>query len=637
MRPVVRNSSKTVVKAKSQNVQNSRVWIGLCLGWATLFLASSLWAGSHSTKTHGYSFFGELNYPADFEHLAYVNPDAPKGGEISIWGFGTFDSMNPYSRKGRAAALASAPFESLLEGTADEVGASYGLLAESLEYPEDVSWVRFHIRPEARFSDGSAVTAQDVKFTYDLFLEQGLVSFRAVLGEFVQTVEVLDSKTVQYTFLPDSPLRDRIPTVGGLPVMSQAWFERTGARLDESRMEPAIGSGPYLLDSYEINRNVIYTRNPDYWGKDLPINRGRSNFDQIRVEYFADGNAAFEAFKAGAYTVRIENSSKTWATGYDFSALDDGYMIKKTLPDGGMATGQSFAMNLRKDKLSDPQVREALSLLFNFEWSNESLFYGQYARINSFWENSDMAASGPPGADELALLTPLADQLPEGILTDEAVMAPKSGPRATDRKNLRKASALLEAAGWIVGEDGLRRNAAGETLQIEFIERSPAFDRVVLPFVENLRAAGVDAIYNRIDPAQYTDRTRNFDFDIITDQFSMSLEPGAGLKQYFGSETADVSVFNSAGISSAGIDALIDHVTAASSKAELRTAVKALDRALRAYRFWIPQWYNATHRVAYWDLYEHPDTIAPYSLGYLDYWWYNEEKAAALKSAGVLR
>ena len=584
---MVRHSSKTVVKTTSWSVQNSRVWIGLCFGWATLLLASSLWAESHSTKTHGYSFFGELNYPADFAHLAYVNPNAPKGGEISIWGFGTFDSMNPYSRKGRAAALASAPFESLLEGTADEVGASYGLLAESLEYPEDVSWVRFHIRPEARFSDGSAVTAQDVKFTYDLFLEQGLVSFRAVLGEFVQTVEVLDSKTVQYTFLPDSPLRDRIPTVGGLPVMSQAWFKRTGARLDESRMEPAIGSGPYLLDRYEINRNVIYTRNPNYWGKDLPINRGRSNFDQIRVEYFADGNAAFEAFKAGAYTVRIENSSKTWATGYDFSALDDGHMVKKTLPDGGMATGQSFAMNLRKDKFSDPQVRAALSLLFNFEWSNESLFYGQYARINSFWENSDMAASGPPGVDELALLTPLVDQLPEGILTDDAVMAPKSGPRATDRKNLR--------------------------------------------------AAGVDAIYNRIDPAQYTDRTRNFDFDIITDQFSMNLEPGAGLKQYFGSETADVSVFNSAGISSTGIDALIDHVTAASSKAELRTAVKALDRALRAYRFWIPQWYNATHRVAYWDMYEHPDIIAPYSLGYLDYWWYNEQKAAALKSAGVLR
>ena len=295
------------------------------------------------------------------------------------------------------------------------------------------------------------------------------MSFRAVLGEFVQTVEVLDSKTVQYTFLPDSPLRDRIPTVGGLPVMSQAWFKRTGARLDESRMEPAIGSGPYLLDRYEINRNVIYTRNPNYWGKDLPINRGRSNFDQIRVEYFADGNAAFEAFKAGAYTVRIENSSKTWATGYDFSALDDGHMIKKTLPDGGMATGQSFAMNLRKDKFSDPQVRAALSLLFNFEWSNESLFYGQYARINSFWENSDLAAVGLPSEEELKLLSPLKSDLPSDVLTENALMAPVSGTRPMDRANLRKANAMLDSAGWIVGDDGLRRNADGDTLKIEVI------------------------------------------------------------------------------------------------------------------------------------------------------------------------
>ena len=634
---MVRNTSKAVVNAKSRNALNSRVWSGLCLGWATLFLASSLWAGSHSTKTHGYSFFGELNYPADFEHLAYVNPDAPKGGEISIWGFGTFDSMNPYSRKGRAAALASAPFESLLEGTADEVGASYGLLAESLEYPEDVSWVRFHIRPEARFSDGSAVTAQDVKFTYDLFLEQGLVSFRAVLGEFVKTVEVLDSKTVQYTFLPDSPLRDRIPTVGGLPVMSQAWFERTGARLDESRMEPAIGSGPYLLDGYEINRNVIYTRNPDYWGKDLPINRGRSNFDQIRVEYFADGNAAFEAFKAGAYTVRIENSSKTWATGYDFSALDDGYMIKKTLPDGGMATGQSFAMNLRKDKFSDPQVREALSLLFNFEWSNESLFYGQYARINSFWENSELAAEGMPTEGELALLNPLVNDLPKGILDEEAVMASVSGLRALDRKNLRLASKLLDEAGWLVGGDGLRRNSEGEVFTLEIIERSPAFDRVVLPYVDNLRAAGIDAKYERIDSAQFTDRKRNYDFDMLTTQHPMSLEPSSGLKQYFGSESSDVSVFNSAGVSNPAIDALIEHVISAENKAELKTSVKALDRALRSLRFWVPQWFNNTYRVAYWDMYEHPDEIPPFDLGYLDFWWYNSDKAEFLKSTGALR
>ena len=589
------------------------------------------------TKSHGYSYFGGMKYDADFKHLDYVNPDAPKGGEISTWGFGTFDSMNPYSRKGRAGALSSAPFESLMSGTADEVGSTYGLLAHSLEYPSDLSWVIFNIREEAKFSDGTPLRAEDVVFTYNLFLEQGLPSYRAVLGSIVETAEIIDPLTVKYSFKPDSGDRDRIGTVGGLPVMSKAWFDETGARLDESRMEPAIGSGQYLLDSYEINRWIKYKRNPDYWGNDLPINRGRGNFDFIRIEYFADGNAAFEGFKSGAYTFKLENSSKTWATGYDFPALNDGHVVKKLLPDGSMATGQSFVMNLRRDKFSDVRVREAIAHLFNFEWSNESLFYGQYARVNSFWENSEFAATGTPSAGELALLEPLKDKLPDGVLSDEAVMAITSGARASDRKNLRAASKLLEEAGWSVGDDGLRRNAAGETLSIELLERSPAFDRVVLPFVENLKAVGIDAKYDRVDPAQYTDRTRNYDFDIITDQFPMSLEPGSGLKQYFGSETADESVFNSMGLKSEGIDALIEHVVQSKDKESLKTSVMALDRALRAYKFWVPQWYNATHRVAYWDIFEHPETIAPYALGQLDYWWYNAEKAQKLKDAGVLR
>lgn len=588
-------------------------------------------------KSHGYNFFGELKYPADMAHLDYVNPDAPKGGEISIWAPGTFDSMNPYSRKGRAGALSSAPFESLLTDTADDVGSSYALLAETLEYPEDQSWVIFNINPKAQFSDGSPVTAEDVKFTYELFLTQGWPSYRAVLGQVVAGAEVLGERRIKYTFTETASKRDAIPMVGGLPVMSKAWFENTGAQLDESRMEIALGSGPYVLDSYDINSSITYKRNPAYWGNDLAINRGRNNFDTIRIEYFADSNAAFEAFKSGEYTFRIENSSKQWATAYDFPALTDGHVIKKTLPDGGIATGQSFVMNLRREKFQDIRVREALGYLFNFEWSNESLFYGQYARVNSFWDNSDLAAIGVPSPDELALLEPLADKLPAGVLTDEAILAPVSGNRPTDRQNLRKANALLEAAGWIVGDDGVRRNAAGETLKIEIIEDSPTFDRVILPFVENLRAAGVDAIYSRIDPAQYTDRTRNFDFDMITDQFPMSLEPSSGLKQYFGSETADDSVFNSMGLKSEAVDALIENILQVQSKDELKTAVRALDRVLRAYRFWIPQWYNDTHRVAYWDMYEHPETIAPYDLGYLNYWWYNADKAAALRDQGVLK
>ena len=605
----------------------------------TLFflLVGSVLAEGKTTKSHGFNFFGELNYSKDFPHLNYVNKDAPKGGEISIWSMGTFDSMNPYSRKGRAGALASAPFESLLEGTADEVGSLYGLLAETIEYPEDQTWVIFNLRDEAKFSDGTPVTADDVKYTFELFLEQGLASYKAILGQIVQEAKVLGPKKIKYSFTPDASKRDAIPIVGGLPVMSKAWFDATGARLDESRMEIAIGSGPYVLDEFEVNKRISYKRNENYWGNELPLMKGRSNFDTIEIEYFADTSAALEGFKSGEYTMRIENSSKNWATAYDFPALDEGKVIKKTLPDGGIASGQAFVMNLRRSKFSDPKVREAIGLLYNFEWSNESLFYGQYARINSFWENSELAAEGLPTKGELALLKPLVDDLPNGILDEEAVMASVSGLRALDRKNLRLASKLLDEAGWLVGDDGLRRNSEGEVFTLEIIERSPAFDRVVLPYVDNLRAAGIDAKYERIDSAQFTDRKRNYDFDMLTTQHPMSLEPSSGLKQYFGSESSDVSVFNSAGVSNPAIDALIEHVISAENKAELKTSVKALDRALRSLRFWVPQWFNNTYRVAYWDMYEHPDEIPPFDLGYLDFWWYNSDKAESLKSTGALR
>ena len=630
----------TKARVQAKAVDTSKLLnfvVGSAIGLAVIFGAMSLRADEAITKTHGFNFFGELKYPADYKHLDYVNPDAPKGGEISIWTMGTFDSFNPYTRKGRAGALASAPFESLLEGTSDEVGTSYGLLAETLEYPEDQSWVIFNMRPEARFSDGTPVTADDVAFTYELFLNEGLASYRAILGQIVTGVEILGPHRVKYSFADDASRRDAIPIVGGLPVKSKAWFEKTGAKLDESRMEPAIGSGPYVLDSYDINKRITYKRNPDYWGNDLPFNKGRANFDTIRVEYFADSNAAFEGFKSGAYTFRQENSSKSWATAYDFPALDEGHVIKTLLPDGGMATGQSYVMNLRRDKFDDIRVRQAVGLLFNFEWSNESLFYGQYARINSFWENSELAAAGMPSDAELALLEPIADLLPAGVIDGEAVMAPVSGNRTLDRKNLRKASALLDEAGWTVGDDGLRRNAAGETLTIEIIEDSPTFDRVHLPFIDNLKAAGIDAIYSRIDPAQMTDRSRNYDFDMMVDQFPMSLEPSSGLKQYFGSETADQSVFNLMGLKSEAVDTLIEHVMNAQNKAELATSVKALDRTLRAYYFWVPQWFNDAYRVAYWDMYEHPETLPPFALGNLDFWWHNAEKAADLKAKGVLR
>lgn len=609
----------------------------LALGAALTALQARAAEHEEITVTHGISTFGELKYPADMERLDYVNPDAPKGGEISLWWAGGFDSMNPYTRKGRAGYLSSIFFESLLAGTADEIGSAYCLLCETMEYPESRDWVIFNIRPEAKFSDGTDVTADDFVFTHDIFLREGLPSFRAVLPQTIATVEALGPKQVKYTFTEGSPKRDRIQTAGGLPVFSKKWFEDNDAGLDESRLDPAVGSGPYVLDRMEVNQRIVYRRNPDYWGKDLPMNVGRHNYETIRVEYFGDSNAAFEGFKAGTYTFRIENSSKTWATGYDFPAVKDGTVVLEELPDGSIGTGQSFAINLRRDKFKDKRVRQAIALMFNFEWSNETLFYGLYERINSFWENTDLAADGPPSEGEIALLKPLVEEglLPEDILTEPAVTAPSSGSRQLDRGNLRKASALLDEAGWVVGDDGLRRKD-GQVLRIEILEDSPAFDRVVNPFVENLRRLGIDAVYNRIDPAQYTDRTRNFDFDIITDQFPMSYEPGTGLQQYFGSATKDDSVFNSMGYGSEAADRLIEIIENAETREEMVTAVKALDRVLRHEVFWIPQWFKNVHTVAYYNMYEHPEELPPFALGHLDFWWINPEKEAALKAAGKI-
>ena len=370
-------------------------------------------------ERHGVSTFGDLKYGPDFEHLDYVNSDAPKGGEFSTWAQGTFDSMNPYSRKGRAGALASAMYESMLTATADEVGAFYCLLCETVRYPEDKAWVEFEIRAQARFSDDTPVLAEDAVFSYEILRDEGLPSFRARLATQVEDAEVVDERTVRFTFKEDAPLRDRIQTVGGLPVFSKGWYEETGARLDESRLDPGTGSGPYLLDSYDINQRIVYERDPDYWGADLPINVGRNNYDTIRVEYFGDSNAAFEGFKAGAYTFRVENTSKTWATQYDFPAVQDGTVVKASLPDGTIGTAQSYVVNLRRPQFQDPRVREALGLLFNFEWSNAALFYGLYDRMTSFWENTDLAARGAPTPEEVEILQPLVD---------EGLLPPRSSP-----------------------------------------------------------------------------------------------------------------------------------------------------------------------------------------------------------------
>ncbi|MCC6304571.1 MAG: ABC transporter substrate-binding protein [Rhodobacteraceae bacterium] len=588
---------------------------------------------------HGIKTFGELDLPADFAHLRYVNPDAPKGGEMSIWAFGGFDSMHPYSVKGRGGALSTIFFETLLEGTADEVGAAYCLVCTTLEYPEDRSWVVFNLRDDVTFSDGTPLTADDVLFSYEILLAKGLTDFRTVLSQQVEGATVEGPHRIRFDFRDGVPTRDLPETVGTLPIFSRASYTARGVDFDDSTLVPLTGSGPYVLDRMDVGKTLVYRRNPAHWGWDHPMYQGRANFDTIRVEYYADYDAAFEGFKAGSYHFRNEARAALWATGYDFPAVAAGHVRKVALPDGNIATGQSFIFNLRREQFRDVRVREAIGLMFNFEWSNETLFNGLYARINSFWENSPLAAAGPPGEAERAILEPLVAEglLPATILTEPAVMAPTSGARQLDRGNLRAAGALLDAAGWAVGSDGLRRNAAGRTLRVEFLSDSPSFDRIINPYVDNLRTLGVDAVQTRVDSAQQEFRERNYDFDVVTHNFPMSYIPGAGLKQYFGSETADVSVFNLPGLRDAAVDRLIEVVLAARTPEELAPAVQALDRVLRSLRIWVPQWFKNVHTVAYYDMYEHPDPLPPFALGNLDFWWWNAAGEAALRAAGAIR
>jgi microcin C transport system substrate-binding protein len=397
---------KVVATAMAQPTIRTWALSGL-LTLSMAFAASFVRAESHETviEAHGYSYFGNLDYPADYEHLAYVNPDAPKGGEIALGASGTFDSLNPYSRKGRAGALTSIQYDSLIDTTADAVGQYYGVVAHTIEYPESRDWVIFHMRPEATFWDGTPVTAEDVVYSHRLFIEQGLPSYAQAVGRMVTGSEALDDHTVKFTFNPELSKRSRIETVGSTPIFSKAWFEADESRrLDEPRLEVAVGSGPYKLESYDINRQIVYARRDDYWGKDLPFNKGRHNYDRIRIEYFADQTASFEAFKAGEYTIRIESDPKLWASSYDFPKIDSGDVVKYELPDGSPPNPTGFVFNLAKPQFADRRVREAVALAFNFEWTNESLLFGLYSPRSSFVEGTPIEAKDTPTGAELAFL-----------------------------------------------------------------------------------------------------------------------------------------------------------------------------------------------------------------------------------------
>ncbi|MFU8882591.1 MAG: extracellular solute-binding protein [Rhodobacterales bacterium] len=613
----------------------------MALGTACLIVlmtVAPLRAEEKIIRAHGISTFGDLKYPEGFAHFDYVNPDAPKGGTFSTWGFGTFDSVTPYILKGNAASLATVFFDTLMTGSLDEPDAMYGLVAHTIEYPESREWATFYMRPEARFSDGTPVTAHDVVFSYEVLRDKGRPAYRVLFRDF-QSVEALDDHSVKFTFQPDGALRELAMSAAGLPIFSRTYYENRD--FAESTLEAPLGSGPYRLSRVDAGRSIRYERRDDYWAKDLNVNVGQNNFDFLQVEYFADYTTAFEAFKAGAYMYREEFMSLLWATGYDFPAVQSGAVKVETLPDGRPAGTQGFWFNLRRPVFEDPRVRQAIGMAFNFEWSNESLFYGIYSRTDSFWENSTMQAEGMPSAAELALLEPLRADIPEAVFTEPAFSPAESNPaNVADRRALREAGRLLDEAGWTVGGDGIRVNNTGDRLRIEVLNDSASFERIINPYVENLRRLGVDAVYTRVDPAQSQEREKSFDFDIVTRRYSMSQTPGIELRGIFGSDAADAEGSNNiAGVSNPAVDELIRTIENATSREDLETAVSALDRVLRAMHIWVPQWYKGEHNIAYFDMYERPytDTPPPNGMGELSIWWFNPEKAQALRASGAIR
>ncbi|MGR3782955.1 MAG: extracellular solute-binding protein [Albimonas sp.] len=584
--------------------------------------------------SHGISTFGELKYPADFAHFDFVNPDAPKGGTWSGRGTGasnTFDSLNPFILKGESAQGLGALFDTLLVGSPDEIDAAYGLLAESLEYPADRSWVIFRLRPEATFSDGSPVLAEDVKFTFDILREKGHPAYRIQFRD-VEGASVIEERAVRFDFKPGVATRDLPGIVGGFSVLSRAWWaERDFAA---SSLEPILGSGPYRVEVAEPGRRIVYARREDYWAADLPVAVGTNNFDRQVYEYFKDYTAAFEAFKGGAFTFHEEFFSKIWATGYNFPALQRGWVIQDRIPDGRPSGTQGFWFNMRRPKFQDPRVRQALAMGFDFEWSNETLFYGLYQRTTSFFQNSPMAAEGMPSEAELALLEPLRAELPAEVFEAPAYTPPVTDGSGSDRRVLRQAMKLLDEAGWTV-KDGMRVNAQGETLKVELLDDSQTFERIIGPYIANLRKMGVDASLRIIDPAQYQQRQEDFDYDVVPGRFVMSMTPGPELRNLFSSEAAGATgTPNLSGVANPAVDALIEKVVAADSREALDTAARALDRVLRALHIWTPNWYKGEFNIAYWDVFGRPETPPPYSRGDA-YWWWDQAKYQQLKSEGA--
>lgn len=584
--------------------------------------------------THGLSAFGDLKYPKGFAHFDYVNPDAPKGGTLTMStsvATLTFDSFNPFILKGDTPegltllshdTGESLVFDCLMTRAGDEPDSLYGLLAESITLSPDRARAVFRLRKEARFHDGTPVTAADVAFTIRAVKEKGHPLYRINLRD-VTVQDPKDPYTVEFRFAGESR-RDGPLFVAEFPIASAAFYKTH--RFDETSLERPLGSGPYKVGAFKPGSYVDYERVPDYWAKDLNVIRGRWNFDRIRYEYYRDRHVGFQAFTAGGYDLREEFTSKTWATEYNFPALKDGRVKRLTLADNTPSGTQGFFINTRRRTLKDPKIRKALDYAFDFGWMNKTIFYGMYERTVSYFQNSDMMAVGLPGPEELKLLEPFRDRLPAEAF-GPAYIPPVTDGSGNNRENLLKARKLLSEAGYEV-RNGALAGADGRPLAIEFLVDDQQSANLIQPYLQNLRQLGIQAGARLVDPAQYERLRKAFDFDITIVRYSQRLTPGLELRDRFGSGGAMTEgTYNFSGIAEPAVDALIEAVIAAKSRAELVTAVRALDRVLRAGHYWVPHWYKATHHIAYWDKFGRPPAQPRYQRGIIDTWWIDPAKA----------
>jgi microcin C transport system substrate-binding protein len=589
------------------------------------------------SEHHGMSAFGELKYPADFQHFDYVDPNAPKGGNFSHVGstrvfnqnFLTFNSLNSFILKGDGAQGTELTFASLMSRAQDEPDALYGLAARSVRLSSDGLTYRFALRPGITFHDGSSMTARDVVFSLQTLKEKGHPIAQQLLRDFAGA-DALDDATVIVRFAKNRA-RDVPLFVAGLPIFSAAYY--AAHPFDESTLEPPLGGGPYKVGRFEPGRYIEYERVKNWWGADLPVSRGQNNFDLVRYEYYRDREVAFEGFTAKNYLFREEFTSRTWATRYDFPAVRDGRVKQDIIPDDTPSGAQGWFFNTRLEKFKDRRLREAFIYAFDFEWTNKTIMYGSYERTHSVFQNSDMMAVGKPAGDEAALLEPFRGQVPDEVF-GEPFVPPVSDGSGQDRNLLRRATSLLQEAGYLI-KGGKRISPKGEAIKAEFLIDEPSFQPHHATLIKNLATLGIQANLRIVDPVQYRRRVDDFDFDLIVQRFGFSTTPGDSLRSYFSSQAAALKGSqNLAGIGDPVIDELIERIIAADTRSGLVTACKALDRVIRSGRYWIPHWYKPSHWVAFWNVFGRPARKPRFGRGIPETWWYDREKAAKLEERG---